>query len=337
MSQFQIDPARIFFEGKKFILYDVGDVLPRHKNFPHGTDVVKPNGKRAIPKHWRFKKVPGRKVDTVYCHQTAGAVTTEGFEALVNTYSFMRRDPAYTDAGKWTGRGRGWPSGSYTYYLPFHPIVYKGKVVIFKCWDREWVTWHSSDNAHSEAIVCQGYFKHRSMRRFRPKKGCPLGRPSELQETALRGFLREYAMGEMGLAKENIKGHCDSPVPKTACPGDFIEGIYRPINQGVVVPQVELPDVDPPMFPSLPGLLELDTWEERQAALLLLGHWLGDYGRQENGVDGDAGYLTRGAIETQEMNLGLKVDGFWDDTIDYHIKVQLLARHKTQADIDGLI
>ena len=334
---FTIDPKRIVFTGTQFVLYDVSDMMPRHKNFPHGTDVVKPNGKRAIPKHWRFKKVPGRKVEILYCHQTAGAVTTEGFEALINTYKFMSRDPGYTDEGKWTGRGRGWPSGSYTYYIPFNPIIYQGRVVIFKCWDHDWVTWHSSHNAHSEAIVCQGYFKHRSMKRFRPKKGCPDGKPSELQQKALKSFILEYAMGEMGLAKENIKGHCDSPVPKAACPGDFIEGIYRPINEGLAAPQVELPDYDFPMFPPIPGLLELDTWKERQAALVLLGHNLGNYGPKGNGVDGDAGSLTRGAIETEEANLGLKVDGYWDDTFDYHVKVQLLARLKMQEDIDGLI
>lgn len=335
MSQFQIDPARIVFEGTDFVLYDVSDMLPRHKNFPHGTDVVKPNGKRAIPAHWKFRKVPNRKVNILYSHQTAGAVSYNGFEALVNTYNFMQRDPSYTDDGKWTGRGRGWPSGCYTYYIPFHPIIHNGKVVIFKCWDHDWVTWHSSHNANSEAIVCQGYFKHRSMKRFRPKKGCFEGKPSDHQVIALRGFYLEYAIDELGIEPENIKGHCDSPVPKVQCPGDAIEEIYRQVQQGVVQP--EMPDVDIPMFPPLPGLLELDNWLERQAALVLLGHWLGDYGPKKNGVDGDAGSLTRGAIETEEANLGLKVDGYWDDTFDYHVKVQLLARGKTQDDIDGLI
>jgi hypothetical protein len=331
---FTIEPSRIVFEGSEFILYDVSDQLPRHKNFPHGTSVVKPNGRLAVPGYWKFREVPGRRVDTMYCHQTAGAVTYDGFEALLNTWSFLVRDPSYTSDGKWKGNGRGWPGGAYTYYLPYRPIIYKGKVVIFKCWDHDWVTWHSSDNDHSEAIVCQGYFRHRSMKRFRPRKGCPLGRPSEAQDIALMAFLLEYAVGEMGIPEKNVKGHCDSPNPKAACPGDAIEGIYRAIFRP---PFRAIPDTDPPVFPEVAGVLDLNTWKERQAALVLLGHYIGSYGLKNNGVDGDPGNLTRGAIETEEMNLGLKIDGYWDDVFDYHVKMQLLARGKEQEDIDELI
>jgi hypothetical protein len=334
MSQFKVDPARVMFEGADFVLYDVSDLLPRHKNFPHGTDVIKPNGRRAIPSNWCYRQVPNRKVEILYCHQTAGSVTYDGFEALKNTYQFQVNDPAYTLEGKWTGRGRGWPSGCYTYYIPYNPILWKKKIVIFVCWDHDWVTWHSSHNANSEAIVCQGYFKHRSMKKFKPKKGCPHGSPSEAQQIALVGFINEYALGEMKLDRKNIKGHCDSPRPKIQCPGDDIEKLYRDIQKKVVE---VTDDFDPPTFLALPGMVELDTWEERQAALVLLGHHLGHYGPKNNGVDGDAGDLTRMAVETEEMNLGLKVDGYWDDIFDYHVKVQLLARGLGKREIDELL
>ena len=332
MSVFSIDKKKIVFEGDNFILYDVSDMLIRHKNFPHGTDVVKPNGKRAVPSSWCFREKGGRKIDTMYCHQTAGSVSCDGFDALLNTWEFMIRDPSYDENGNWTGRGRGWPGGAYTYYIPFNPVMYQGKVVIFKCWDHSWVTWHSSDNDSSEAVVCQGYFKHSSMKSFVPKKGCPKGQPSQLQELALRGFLSEYVVQEMGISPGGIKGHCDSPVPKLACPGDYIEGICSEVG-GLST----ISDFDVPSLPHVNGLLSLVTWEERQSALVLLGHWLGDSGEKKNGVDGDAGNLTRCAIETEEANLGLRVDGYWDDTFDYHVKVQLLVRGMSQEDVDALI
>ncbi|MCK4306525.1 MAG: N-acetylmuramoyl-L-alanine amidase [Candidatus Eisenbacteria sp.] len=334
MSQFRVDSARIVFEGSDFVLYDVADLLPRHKNFPHGTEVRKPDGSRAIPAHWKYREIQGRKIDILYSHQTAGAVTTDGFSALTNTYNFMSSDPSYTAAGKWTGRGRGWPSGSYTYYIPYNPIMWKGKVVIFKCWDHDWITWHSGHNNNSIAIVCQGYFLSRHMRTFEPRRGCPSGKPSDSQQLALAGFYMEFAVDHLGIKPKNICGHCDSPRPKPACPGDLIERLYRAVQQSKGKPV--MPDPMFLMFPPLPGLLPLDHWADRQAALVLLGHDLGPYGPQKNGVDGDPGYLTRMAIETQEENLGLVVDGYWDDVFNYHMKVQLLARTRTQHDLDEL-
>jgi hypothetical protein len=334
MSQFQIDPARIVFEGTDFVLYNVSDLLPRHKNFPHGTDMLKSNGARAVPAHWKYREIRDRDVQILYSHQTAGSVSVDGFEALVRTYQFQTNDPAYTAAGKWTGRGRGWPSGCYTYYIPYNPIMWKGKIVIFQCWPHDWITWHSSHNANSISIVGQGYFRSRHMRTFRPRRGCLTGRPSDSQMLALSGFYREYAVDKLDIAPENIKGHADSPRPKPTCPGDAIETMYRGVQQDISLP--EMPGGDFPMFPPLPGLLPLEGWRDRQAALKLLGHNIGSYGPRKNGVDGDPGYMTRMAVETQEESLGLVVDGYWDDVFDYQIKVQLLALAKTQDDLDAL-
>ena len=75
--------------------------------------------------------------------------------------------------------------------------------------------------------------------------------------------------------------------------------------------------------PLYSNLLLLDSWEERQAALVLLGHNIGSSGPKGNGVDGDPGYRTRAAIEALEEEFGFPVDGYWDDTFDYHVKVQL--------------
>ena len=321
MAGFTFDPNRVRFEGKEFIIYDVHDLLPRHKNFPHGTDVVKPNGKRAIPKIWTFREIKDREVDTLYVHQTAGAVTYHGFEAVINTYSFMARDPAYTEEGKWTGRGRGWPSGCYTWYIPYHPIIVDGKVIIFQCWNKDWITWHSSDNYNSVAIVCQGYFRSRHMGKFRPKRGCLDGKPSSNQLFAIEGFIAEYAMGKMGIVRENIKGHCHSKKPKAKCPGDDLEAVVIQVQNDADGVEFTQPG---DMFDGVKTKIQLDGWKMRQAALVTLGHDLGPYGPWGNGVDGDPGYMTRMAIETQEELFAYdEPDGYWDDEFDSLVR-QLL-------------
>jgi peptidoglycan hydrolase-like protein with peptidoglycan-binding domain len=228
--------------------------------------------------------------------------------------------------------GRGWPGGGYTFFLAYAPAQYNGKWVIYQCWPLDWVTWHSSHNKPSVAIALQGYFKSRHMRSFIPKSTVPGGRPSTAQMEALSGFLYEYAIGHLGILPTQIKGHADSPYPKPTCPGDEPEELYRSIQAGRPQ-QLEAPDFDPHVI-DIPGLVELDTWERRQAALVVLGHDLGNFGKLKNGVDGDPGNRTRLAIEATELILGLPVDGYWDDKFDFLVRVLLGSFGKTQADID---
>jgi hypothetical protein len=150
---------------------------------------------------------------------------------------------------------------------------------------------------------------------------------------ALDAFVREYAIGKLGIDPSNIRGHADSPHPKPACPGDAIETFYRGIQQDTVMPELE--GAYPPALPVLPGMLLLSSWKERQAALVCLGHFIGETGKQNNGVDGDPGNLTRMGIEAMEDELGLKIDGYWDDVFDYHVKLQLLVRGIDQSHING--
>lgn len=328
---FKFEPERVVFEGTDFIVYDVADLIPRHKNFPHGSnDVLKPNGKPAVRS--AYYKINNRPIEILYCHQTAGSVKVKGFEALINTAAFTIRPPAWNSLGKWTGRGRGFPGEPYTYYLAYDPEKNNGKIMILKCWNHDWVTWHSSDNVRSIAIVCQGYFESRHIRTFKPRPGCD-GRPSDAQMLALDGFVREYAIGELGIKPSGIRGHADSPRPKPACPGDAIETFYRGIQQNAAMPELE--GAYPPALPVLPGMLLLSSWKERQAALVCLGHFIGETGKQNNGVDGDPGDLTRMGIEATEEELGLQIDGYWDDVLDYHVKTQLLVRGIDQSHING--
>jgi len=335
----QITDDRVVFEGVKFIIIDVTDLLPKNKNWPKGSFHIKQpwNGQPAV--NGAYYDIKDRKVEVLYLHQTAGSVTEEGFEAVHNTTAFVVRDPAWVQKPNpktgelewvWTGRGRGWPGCCYTFYIPWKPLIYRGKIVIFQCNRIDSVTWHSSDNKNSIACVCQGYFKSRYMRSFSPPPG-QTGSPNAVQLEALEGFVKEYAIGKLGIKAENVRGHCDSPHPKPTCPGDTIEGFYRSLQNSVA------PEPPSPAPPAVPGMLDLQDWKMRQAALAYLGHDLGQTGQQGNGVDGDPGRFTRLAIEAQEEKFGLKKDGYWDDTFDFVLKMYLLALGVSEADLKALM
>lgn len=333
------DPVdrRTVFEGYEFLVVDIEVLLPRHENFPKGSfDVKKPwNGDPAV--EGSYYKIQGREIDTLYLHQTAGSVTYGGFEAVRRTATFALSAPGWTKKGDiwaWNGMGRGWPGIGYTYYLPYRPATWKGKTIVYRCWNHDWVTWHSSHNKRSIALVCQGYFKSRHMRSFKPRRGCPDGKPSSAQMVAMQGFVLEYAIDYLGIEPDHIRGHCDSPRPKLACPGDQIEKFVEGVRQGKGSPYLRGPGQEAPL---LSNHLTLSTWEERQASLVLLGHYLGNSGKKNNGVDGDPGDLTRLAIEAAEETFGFPVDGYWDDKFDYRVKSQLACNMIGQAEIDELI
>lgn len=332
---------KIVFEGREFLIVDIHDKLPRHRNFPRGSyDIKKPwNGNPAVNGSYIETN---RVITILYCHQTGGSVTANGIDAPINTTQFVINDPAWAKKKikneykwVWTGTGRGWPGSCYTYYCPYVPLKYRGQIVIFRCWHNGWITWHSSDNSHSIALALQGYFRSRHMRSFRPRRGCPDGKPSKDQMTALEGFILEYAIDELGIASEDIRGHYDSPHPKFTCPGDDCETFIEGVKHGKGSPKLSEPDFPP--LPLLSDYLPLHSWEERQAALVALGNDLGTYGKLKNGVDGSPGYRTRLAIEAMEEIFGIDVDGFWDDTFDFMLKSYLLGMGVEYQEIQSLI
>jgi len=331
---FKFDQERVVFEGTNFYVYDVHDLLPKHRNFPRGAyDVKKPNGKPAVV--GSYKDVHNRDIAKFYFHQSAGNVTRSGLDGLMDEAHFFVRDPAWDDKGRWTGRGRGWPGFAYTYYLPYRPLVYNGKYIVFMCNKHETVSWHSGDNYHSEACVLQGYFYSRHIKTFKPKKGQD-GHPSKDQMHTLLTFTDEYVIEHLGIDEKQVVGHYMSPHPKPTCPGDDVEYFLDGVQEGIIYSGTP-DDVEEKVIQKVPGALKLDTWAERQAALVWLGHDLGNYGELGNGVDGDPGNLTRMAIETQEELMMLKVDGYWDDVFDFQIKMLLMALSCTQDDLEMLI
>jgi hypothetical protein len=337
--KFEFDPTKVLFEGSNFVVYDVTDLLPVHKNYPHGTDVVKPNGKRAIPAHWCYGN-RGREVDEAFVHQTAGSYQP-GFKGVFNTASFIVRDPAYFDDGKWRGNGRGWPAMCYSYFFSYEPeLTPDDKFVLFRCRPDDQKSWHTGGhNQRAIALGFQGYFKSHHMGRFKPRKGDKTnGTPSEAQRKMLAAAWPEYFKGVMGLTDDQVFGHFEAKSPKAACPGDWLEQWVLDTRSGAAVtidqPQDEREPFEVPF--EVPGMVQLDTWERRQGALLLLGYDLGAYGPKKNGVDGDPGLKTRAAIEGVEASFGLKADGVYDDRLDFMLQLAHLALGTEQEDIDEL-
>lgn len=335
----------IVFKGSNFVLMDISSELPRHRNFPYGAnDILQPwDNKPAVKSQYYLLRK--RLLNKMYCHQTAGGVKAVGRAAVEQTAQFSVNDPAWAkNYGKWswTGRGRGWPAIPYTYFLPYAPEVAEDRWVIYKCHNEDWVTWHSSDNKNSVAIACQGYFKSRHIKNFVPASGCN-GHPSDLQREVLEAFLVEYGALHLSITPTEILGHCDSPKPKLTCPGDDIEKMLVDLhhwrdadNKSHVWAGTES---ERPIheYNNEKFKFTLGTWEKRQAALVFIGHDLGEFGPKKNGVDGEFGYHTRLAIEAQERVFGLPEDGMWDDRFEFILSLYLRGLGVTSEDLEALM
>jgi len=213
------NPDKIVFKGSSFVICDVSDKLPRHKNYPDGSFAINPNtGKRDV--NGAYKKEPGRKIKTIVVHQTAGGYNTPE-KQLLNTGSFFVRDPTWKwNAAKqtnlWTGEGRGWPGFAYTWFVPFGPDTHNDLWIIYQCNDLEMVTWHTGggQNFAGGGLAFQGYFLS-DPGVTEPMKG-QNGHPSEPQLNILPAFWYEYAIPNLGATE--LSGHWERG--KITCPGD---------------------------------------------------------------------------------------------------------------------
>lgn len=236
------DADRVVFNGSDFVIYDISDMLPRHKNYPHGTDAMRPvsDGEggmkqvRAIPAHWKYGS-RGHNILKAFVHQTAGSYKP-GFEGVYNTAAFIVRDPTYFANGKWRGTGRGWPAMCYSYFFPFKPeMTPDGKRIIFMCIPNDRKSWHTAGhNNEAIALGFQGYFKSRHMGgSFQPLKGGnPEGNPSHDQILMLTASWNEYFTRELPLNDADMFGHFEAKKPKLACPGDYLETHVLSIRAG---------------------------------------------------------------------------------------------------------
>lgn len=221
----------IVFVGSSFMIYDLSGDLPRHKNFPHGSEAVNPNtNKRDV--RGEYTRINDRKISTIIAHQTAGGYGSADKQVFW-TGQFFVKDPTWKKNprfGKpnqleflWTGEGRGWPGFAYTWFVPFAPIVWGGGPgnigdhwVIYQCNDLDLVTWHTGDgqNDHGGGLAFQGYFLDEDAGVTTPMKGTD-GEPSDAQLEILDTFWAEYAQPELGAT--TLTGHWEHG--KLSCPG----------------------------------------------------------------------------------------------------------------------
>lgn len=272
--------------------------LPTHQNFPYGT-----KGRRG----GAYIEVTGREVAAVVVHQTAGS-QRDGTDAALAVARFATSNPRYKvdDDGKVVmretrrgttpvriGGGRGWPGAPYTFVVPYRPSVADGRLVVYRCWGDKWHTWHTSRhwNRRSVAVAFAGSFRSRHA----PKWSQRAGEPEATQFEAGKTLIMDYLLPRYGLAPATgLIGHCDAG--KAACPGDRLEAWVRSARGEDGIEWAPASDAE--------DNRTLDTWRERQGALVQCGYDPGP-------IDGIWGWRTRSAVEAFQFDHALVTDGIW--------------------------
>lgn len=308
----------------------MGDIIRTVEWEGEHTRLVKLSGLPTGPGEYR--RIKGRQIKRLFVHQAAGGFK-EGAAQAIAIARFHSAPPKYkrdpqtneilyrTVRGKkrkhWIGGGRGWPGAGYTFCVPAIPDVKDGKIEVYRMHDDEVRSYHTggSHNTYGAAVVVGGYYKAPGGKRGRE-------RPDDGAVMSLKELVLDYLIPRYGITNEDLYGHFDAG--KRGCPGAFLEQWIRHVRgEPVEDPTVEL-QVDPRDEPDeAKSLRSLDTVRERQQALVDLGFDLGPYGPKKNGVDGDWGGASRGALEAFESSMGLNPDGYWDDRAEHAVRVAL--------------
>ena len=264
--------------------------LPRGPNFP--------KGHRTSARYYQMRQ---RGVEKIFVHQSAGGYR-DGIDAPRRIAEWIIRPPRYkTDAegtvvlrnGRkiWIGGGRGFPGIPYTFVVPTRPAVEDGKLVVYRCWDDEWVTWHTRRFNRIGVGVCFiGNFQTRHSSRS------PDQHPTAPAVAAGFDLIENYLLPRYGLDPDDVCGHFDAGKP--ACPGDALEAKIRRWR-GEHVEWFGDDDSDEPK----PGQRQLHSEEQRIAALRDLG--LGEWWDLET----PEGW--RLAVEAVQLAGGATVDGVY--------------------------
>lgn len=290
-----------------------------HPNFPRG------EGKSS------FYQRPGRKIRHVVLHSLAGPFR-EGLKAVTGLASF------HTSPPKWkrdefgailrnskgqpirAGGGRGWPGPAYGFVVPYYPELEDQRWVVYRLWDDEWVTWATyGENESSISVGCAGMHETRHMPMWSANNARD---PSHAQMTAVQSLVLDYLLPRYNLGPSDVRGHFDFTKP--TCPGDVLEAWVR-AQRGETVgwldPQRrvwENPDASVVAPEPAIDRRPLETWKQRQDALLALSYDLGRLG-----ADGKFGYRTRSAVEAFQAAEGLVVDGVWGPITESRIRIRL--------------
>lgn len=293
-----------------------------HPNFPRG------EGKSS------FYQRPGRKIRHVILHSLAGPFR-EGIKTVTGLASFHTSPPKWkrdqfgailrNAKGKpiRAGGGRGWPGPAYGFLVPYFPELEDQRWVVYRLWDDEWVTWATAgENESSISIGCGGMHHTRHMPQWSANNARD---PSPAQMSAVQSLVLDYLLPRYSLGASDVRGHFD--FTKFTCPGDVLEAWVR-TQRGETVGWLEdqrrvweepNPSLAAPEPPE--DRRPLDTWKQRQEALLALGYDLGRLG-----ADGKHGFRTRSAVEAFQETEGLVVDGVWGPITERRIRVRLAER-----------
>lgn len=242
-----MDPKRIVFEGRSFVVYYIADLLPKHKNYPYGSHELDKSRSKVIDKvtgeldpNFRklvtvdsYRTIQNRNITQVIYHQTAGGYHLAIKQVFVEAKFFID-EPEYKWVQKlgkwiWLGNGRGWPGFAYTYYVPYSPVVYRGKSVIYQCNDLNTVSWHTGNgcNSNGVGIAFQGYFESKHIKNFQPMKGTS-GIPSDIQLSLAKDIYKDFFSPVFGVMPLGVQTH--SMHGKVTCPGDHLEEVVAEIR-----------------------------------------------------------------------------------------------------------
>lgn len=302
------------WEGELVRLVKLGG-LKQHENFPF-------NWRRSS----RFYQRPTRDIEAVILHQLAGPFRA-GERAANGLARFATSNPRFNADGKRIGGGRGWPGCPYTFLVPYFPETVDGKLEVYRLWDDPWVTWHTGKgwNKRAVAVGFAGMLKTRQS----PKWSADHARdPEQTQFVAGTELITDYLLPRYDLKPSDLMGHFDAG--KVTCPGDVLEAWVRR-SRGELVSWLEPGRApwDSRMMPDLPGDEDgrpLETWTERQRALVELGYHLGTSGPGGDGVDGvdgDPGEFTASAVRALQEAEGCVPDGVWGPNTEHAVRVAL--------------
>ena len=254
-----------------------------------------------------YVKVPNRSIEVVVFHHSAGGFYS-GIKAVDRLADFCIAPPKYktdengqlvlTAKGKriLVGGGRGWPGIPYTYVIPAYPEIEDGKLVVYKIWEDDWITWHTGgvNNRHGVGVVVGGWYASRHDLLTGELKGPAHERPGAEAMTCADA-LADYLMGRHGLRMGPDTLKCHAELGKPACPGSALENWIREKRGEEAI-------VD--LVPAIEDPRPLEKTRQVQLALVELGFDPGV-------VDGAMGPFTANAIRAFQRGESIRPDGIF--------------------------
>jgi hypothetical protein len=291
------------------------DGFRRHPNFPFG---------RRGRDGGCFRQKPGRTIEKVMLHSLAGPFR-RGEDTVHGLARYHSAEPKRDAEGHVIGGGRGWPGPAYHYLVPYYPAVEDGRFVVYQLWDPSWITWCAGPywNPRTVSVGLGGMHDTRHA----PKYSAGQARdPDPGQFDAMRGLCLDYLLPAFELDEDDLLPHAWAGKP--ACPGDVVEAwvcslLGKPHGWLSQERKLWLPHDErfAAVAATKPDRRPLDTWKQRQAALVELGLDVG-----ESGVDGLFGYDTKSAVVAFQRCGGLVVDGVWGGQTEAAVRLALGAR-----------